>query len=256
MKAVLTDTTKCIGCRECVFACMKTYGLEPEKPRRWLKEDGLSATHWTSIVERPEGKYVRKQCRHCLQPACVASCPVGALQKTKEGPVIYDSAKCMGCRYCMVACPYGIPRYDWEKPVPYIRKCILCYERVRAGETPACTAACPTQATIFGERDELLAEARRRIQDQPERYLPMIWGEKEIGGTLVLYISDTDLSFLTYGRQLGERPLPTRTAPAMEAVPFAFFGMGATMAGISWIIERRMKRETENHAAPEDSKNE
>ncbi|HDH58460.1 MAG TPA: 4Fe-4S dicluster domain-containing protein [Bacteroidetes bacterium] len=250
MKAILTDTTLCIGCRECVMACKKTYNLGEEVPRRWSSDDGLSSRNWTSIIEKPDGKFIRKQCRHCLQPACVSACPVGALTKTPEGAVIYDSKKCMGCRYCMMACPYGIPRYDWDQPVPYVRKCILCYDRIRQGGQPACTEACPTQATIFGDRDELLAEAHHRIKDNPDRYINRVWGEKEIGGTQVLYISDIDLSCLTYGRALGEKPLPSRTAPAMHAVPYAFVGVSATMAGISWIIGRRMKLQDKPEQKP------
>ncbi|MBU0519063.1 4Fe-4S dicluster domain-containing protein [bacterium] len=252
MKAILTDTTKCIGCRECVIACKSTYNLEPEIPRRWAKDDGLSANNWTSIVPRPGDKYVRKQCRHCEEPACVSACPVGALTKTAQGAVVYDSHKCMGCRYCMMACPYGIPRYDWDEPVPYIRKCILCYDKIKVGEQPSCTAACPTGATIFGDRDELLQEAHRRIQENPELYIDRVWGEKEIGGSSVLYISDTDLSFLTYNQPLGEKPVPKRTEAAMNSVPYAFVGMGSLMAGISWVVGRRMKLQQDNSAQKEE----
>jgi formate dehydrogenase iron-sulfur subunit len=256
MKAILTDTTKCIGCRECVLACKKTNDLEQEVPRRWALEDGLSARNWTSIVQRPDGKFIRKQCRHCIDPACVSACPVGALKKTPEGAVVYDSARCMGCRYCMMACPYGIPRYDWDQPVPYIRKCILCYDIIKKGGQPACTEACPTQATIFGDRDELLAEAHRRIQENPGKYINRVWGEKEIGGSQVLYLSDIDLSFLTYGRPLGDKPVPKRTAAAMNAVPFAFIGVGSAMAGISWMIGRRMKLQGKSTAEGEDKDHE
>jgi len=241
MKTILTDTTKCIGCRECVIACRKANRLEADVPRRWMTDDGLSARNWTSIVEKPGRKFIRKQCRHCLHPACVASCPVGALQKNAVGAVVYDSSKCMGCRYCMVACPYGIPRYDWDQTVPYVRKCILCAERLQQGDKPACTEACPTQATIFGEREELIQVARQRLQDHPQSYIQTIWGEKEVGGTQVLYISDVNLSFLTHGQALGEKPLPTLTAPAMHAVPFTFVGVGAVLAGVNWIIGRRRK---------------
>lgn len=240
--AILTDTTKCIGCRECVIACKKENQLEPDFPRRWEREDGLSARNWTSIIDRPEGRYVRKQCRHCLEPACTSACPVGALRKTPAGPVVYDPRKCMGCRYCMMACPYGIPRYDWDQPVPYVRKCTLCYEsRIKLDREPACTEACPTKATIFGEREELIRVARNRIQEHPGRYIDRVWGEREIGGTSVLYISDIDLSFLSRGEQLGDQPLPERTELAMNVVPFTFVGVAAAMAGIRWIIERRMK---------------
>ncbi len=256
MKAILTDTTKCIGCRECVVACKKTYDLERDVPRRWGTDDGLSARNWTSIIEKPDGKFIRKQCRHCIEPACVSSCPVGALKKTAEGPVIYDSKRCLGCRYCMMACPYGIPRYDWDQPVPYVRKCIMCYERLLDGGQPACTEACPTEATIFGDRKELLAEAHRRIKENPDKYINKVWGEHEIGGTQVLYISDIDLSCLTYGRPLDDKPLPSRTTAAMHAVPYAFVGMGSAMAGLSWFIGRRMKLQGNSESDTKDEGNE
>lgn len=248
MKAILTDITKCIGCFECVKACKSTYDLPGDYPRRWTKGDGLSALNWTSIVTKPDKHYIRKQCRHCIDPACASVCPVGALKKTAEGPVIYDNAKCMGCRYCMMACPYGIPRYDWDERVPYIRKCIMCYDRIKNGQQPACVEACPQKATIFGERDEMLTIARERIRNNPGKYFEdRIWGEHEVGGTCVLYISDIDLSFLSYGRKLPTDPLPHTTHAAMEAVPPAFAGMGAAMVGLYWIIGRRMKREKERN---------
>jgi formate dehydrogenase iron-sulfur subunit len=239
--AILTDTTKCIGCHQCVIACKKANKLAPELPRRWNKEDGLSARNWTSIVEGPKHSYVRKQCRHCLEPACASACPVGALEKTAEGPVIYDGEKCMGCRYCMMACPYGIPRYDWDQTVPYVRKCVMCYDRVKAGGQPACTESCPSKATIFGPREDLIAEAHRRIKANPGLYMDAVWGEREAGGTSVLYISNVDLSFLTSGRKLSGEPLPQTTRAAMHAVPFAFTGVVALMAGVHWIGERRKK---------------
>jgi len=250
--AILTDTTKCIGCRECVVACKKVNHLQNYIPRRWDLDDGLSARNWTSLIGEPTDKYVRKQCRHCLEPACVASCPVGALHKTEIGAVTYDSSKCLGCRYCMMACPFGIPRYDWDRIVPYIRKCILCYDRIKSGGQPACTESCPTKATIFGDRDELLADAHRRTGKTPGKYLGTVWGESEVGGTSVLYISDIDLSFLTYGEHLGNTPLSQATRAAMELVPFAFLGVGAAMTGVGWIIGRRMKLQGEQADKKED----
>ena len=168
MIGILTDTTKCIGCSECVIACKTTYNLGLDVPRRWQKNDGLSAKNWTSIIRKPGGQFVRKQCRHCLEPSCVSACPVGALEKHENGPVTYDGGKCMGCRYCMMACPYGIPRYDWDSAIPYVRKCILCYGRIAEGKKPACTEACPTGATIFGNRDDLLKEAKKKSCCQSE----------------------------------------------------------------------------------------
>lgn len=248
--AILTDTSKCIGCRQCVIACKRENKLAPEVPRRWNRDDGLSARNWTAIEDLPGGKFVRKQCRHCLEPACVSACPVGALQKTELGPVIYDGEKCMGCRYCMMACPYSIPRYDWDETVPYVRKCILCYERLKAGGQPACTEACPTGATIFGDRSDLISIAHERIKKEPDKYIDKVWGEHEVGGTSVMYVSNTDLSFLTQGRDLGDEPVPNRTKLAMNAVPFAFVGMASAMAGVNWIIGRRMKLQREPELAP------
>jgi formate dehydrogenase iron-sulfur subunit len=244
-KAILTDITKCIGCLECVSACKATYGLSMDVPKIWQKNDGLSASNWTSVLQKSDKHYVRKQCRHCLDPACASACPVGALQPTPEGPVIYDSGRCLGCRYCMMACPYGIPRYDWDQTVPYIRKCIMCYPRIKEGQQPACTQACPTEATIFGDRAELLAEAHRRIRHNPDKYIDHVWGEREVGGTSVLYISDIDLDFLAYQPHLGADSLPHTTETAMKMVVPTFFGMGGVMLGLNWIIRRRIRLQEE-----------
>ncbi|MCP4566184.1 MAG: 4Fe-4S dicluster domain-containing protein [FCB group bacterium] len=246
--AILTDITKCIGCLECVAACKESNELEPDRPHIWQKNDGLSAQNWTSIIRKPDGHYIRKQCRHCLEPACASACPVGALHKTAEGAVVYDGDKCLGCRYCMMACPYGIPRYDWDQPVPYVRKCILCFEKIKKGGQPACTEACPTGATVFGDRDKLIAEGHTRIVASPDKYINRVWGEHEFGGTSVLYVSDIDLGFLTYGARSGTTPLPETTRLAMKSVPFAFAGMGGVMYGINWIIRRRMKLTGNNHS--------
>ncbi len=248
MKAILTDVTKCIGCERCVEACRVANDLGTVLPFRWLLDDGLSAVRWCSVL-RKDGKFVRKQCMHCIQPACVSACPVGALQKTGEGPVTYDSDKCLGCRYCMMSCPFGIPRYDWESAVPYVRKCQMCFQdRVSKGVQPGCTAACPVGATIFGERDELLAEAKKRIAEAPDRYLPTVFGEHEVGGTCVLYLAPMQLDLLTLGNKLDERPMPARTATAMGAVPPVFVTMGALMTGIYWVIERRIRMQHEKAA--------
>ncbi|MFH1738586.1 MAG: 4Fe-4S dicluster domain-containing protein [bacterium] len=245
MIGILTDVTKCIGCNECVMACKTTYDLPAELPRRWQKPDGLSGKNWTSVL-RVGGRFVRKQCRHCAEPACVSACPVAALQKQDNGPVTYDEGRCMGCRYCMMACPYGIPRYEWDSPIPYVRKCILCYERIKEGKQkePSCTKACPTEATIFGQRDELLAEAKQRIEADPS--LQLYGDDYEAGGTCVLYVSDVDLRPLYDGRDLrGQPALPTTTATAMTSVPFTFVGVGAVMGGLNWIIKRRETLNTE-----------
>ncbi|MEW5958358.1 MAG: 4Fe-4S dicluster domain-containing protein [Chloroflexota bacterium] len=241
MIAILTDVTKCIGCFQCVEACVRINKLGPEgTPISQDSADSLSATRWTTILRQPDGRYVRKQCRHCLEPACVSVCPVGAMIKTAPGPVIYDTSRCMGCRYCMMACPYGIPRYEWDSAVPYVRKCNLCYERVQAGQLPACTEGCSQQATIFGPREELLAEARRRLEVEPNKYVQKIYGEHEVGGASVMYISDVPLE-LGFRGYPGQEPMPRLTEVWLNQVPAISLGLTAVMAGTYWIIKRRMQ---------------
>jgi formate dehydrogenase iron-sulfur subunit len=155
--------------------------------------------------------------------------------------VIYDPDKCMGCRYCLLACPYGIPRYDWDRPVPFVHKCTMCYHRLREGREPACVEACPEETTIFGSREALLAEAHRRIDEAPDRYVSHVYGEHEVGGTSVLYISDIPLDFLAWKPDLDARPLPDRTWASLQNVPPVILVMGGLMAGVHWVVERRRK---------------
>jgi formate dehydrogenase iron-sulfur subunit len=248
--AILTDTTRCTGCEKCVVACKQENGLE-ERDHRWRGQqtvDGLSSTRFCAVLRQPNDRFVRQQCRHCRHPACVSACLVGAMQKSPEGPVIYDQSLCMGCRYCLVACPYGIPRYDWDRAVPLVRKCTMCYERLMKNKdaVPACVEACPEKATIFGDRNDLLKEAHDRLDTNPGKYVPQVYGEHEVGGTSVLYISDAPLDFLPdlddddrYG------PLPDRTWASLRNVPPIILGMGGLMLGIHWIIGRRMRVATQ-----------
>jgi formate dehydrogenase iron-sulfur subunit len=169
------------------------------------------------------------------------------MYKTDEGPVVYNSTICLGCRYCMMACPYGIPRYLWAEPVPYVRKCIMCYDKIKSGELeePGCTNACPKDATIYGNRDDLLAEAHKRIEEKPELYVPKVFGEHEVGGTSVLYVSDIDLGFLGWKDNLGQEPLPHKTWVYLDKVPYMIGGVATMMYGTYWIIERRMRLQAE-----------
>lgn len=240
--AILTDTTRCIGCEACVEACKDENGLGRDRP--WRGQGSvrdLSSSRYCSVIRRPGDRYVRQQCRHCLDPACVSACLVGAMQKTPAGPVVYDPDRCMGCRYCLAACPYGIPRYDWNDRVPYVRKCTLCAPRLAQGKAPACVEACPEEATIFGSRAEMLEEAHRRIAAEPGRYQPVVYGEHEVGGTSVLYISDVPLDFLAWQADLGAQPLPRLTASALHKVPPTILAVGGVMTGIYWVIGRRMR---------------
>ncbi|MFC1514017.1 4Fe-4S dicluster domain-containing protein [candidate division KSB1 bacterium] len=262
MKAILTDVTKCVGCEKCADACALEHGQRPNLLWRWSSKDGLSGERFTSIIRLNNKDYVRKQCRHCIDPACVSACPVGALSKDEDtGAVIYDSDRCMGCRYCMMACPYGIPRYSWQDNVPLVRKCTLCYEnRLSKGKQPACTEACPEEATIFGEREKLIAEAKRRLKAEPDKYIQKVFGEHDIGGTQILYLSHVPLDFFGWKKDLGTNPVPKFTAPAMKAVIPAFFTVGIGMGIVYWITNRRStvgqaKEQQNNKIEPENTDN-
>ena len=240
--AILIDITRCIGCEECVLACKEENDLGPDRLRPGQEAvDGLSATRYSTILRYPDDHFVRQQCRHCLEPACVSACLVGAMQKTPEGPVIYDSDLCMGCRYCLVACPYGIPRYEWDEAAPLVQKCTLCYHRITEGQEPACVEACPEKALLFGDRDQLLAEAHKRIAENPGKYVDHVYGETEVGGTSVIYLADISLGFLGWAENLGDGDLPHLTYAALKKVPWTVAGMGSLMGGIYWVINRRMK---------------
>jgi formate dehydrogenase iron-sulfur subunit len=261
-KAILTDTTLCTGCEKCVDACKEEKQLGKDMPQRWKRRiDDLSPTRYTTMVRSQGDRFARKQCRHCLEPACASVCPVGALQKTPDGPVVYDTERCIGCRYCMMACPFDIPRYDWQAAVPYVRKCDMCADRIKDGKEPACVEACPEKATIFGGRDELLAEAHRRIKASPGKYQKKVFGETEVGGTSVLYVSDISLDFLMWKADVGDEALPNLTLAALSKVPPLLLGVGGLMSGIFWITGRRMKLAVEREsksaqAAEQDEKKE
>jgi len=236
--AILVDTTRCIGCMACQAACQHEYGF----PEREEKE--LSATART-IVEEHGDYYVRRMCMHCDVPSCASVCPVGALKKTDEGPVIYDEKACMGCRYCIVACPFEVPRYEWDSLAPRVQKCTMCYDRVTAGKLPACVEACPAEAVSFGSKKEMLAEARRRIVENADSYVPKIYGERVIGGTSVLFLAAVPFEQLAFKVKLGDQPMPELTWQALSKIPEVVTLGGAFMMGLFWIVERRNKRARE-----------
>jgi Fe-S-cluster-containing dehydrogenase component len=191
---LLYDSTKCIGCRTCMVACEKANGLAPESSNGlWNDPVDLSASTKTLIklAELPDGRtsFFKAQCMHCVDPACVSVCMLGALHKAAHGVVEYDVNRCIGCRYCQIACAFDIPKFQWGEATPRIVKCELCKERRAAGKEPACTAVCPAGAVIFGKRSELLAEAKRRLAAEPDRYVQKVYGEEDGGGTQVLYLS-------------------------------------------------------------------
>jgi formate dehydrogenase iron-sulfur subunit len=178
---------------------------------------------------------------HCKTPACVSVCPVAALEKLKEGPVIYHASKCMGCRYCMMACPFQVPQYEWNNTLPKVRKCDFCIHRITKGMETACSWVCPMGATVSGEYDYLLNKARERIRYLKDRYVPHTYGENEVGGTSVLIISDVDFDSIGYSTDYSHDPLPDLTWKVLEKIPNIVLTAGLLLGGIWWIINRRME---------------
>ena len=235
---MLYDATICVGCRACQTACKKVHNLPPELDTSGLHEAprDLSGKTWTlielykSTETGGQSSFVKKQCMHCFDPACVSVCPVGALQKLDSGPVIYDDKKCIGCRYCMAACPYNIPKYQWEKALPLIQKCNFCADRLEQGLKPACAEACPTGSLIFGKRSDLIAEAEQRIQKEPDRYVNHVYGKDEVGGASMLYLAAVPFEKLGFPT-LDGNSLPEITKPYLESVPWQIGLVGSLMVG-------------------------
>lgn len=249
--AILYDVGRCVGCRGCQMACKRWNKLPSEStdPQGLYESPrDLSAHTWTLILlaeGEERGKlyrgFVKRQCMHCQYPACVSACPVGALHKTEEGAVIYDATRCIGCRYCMVACPFGVLRFEWEKPLPLIRKCTFCVDRLEAGLHPACVEACPTGALTFGERDSLIAEAENRIQSTPGKYVNHIYGKEEVGGTSMLYISHIPFERLGLPT-LGPEPVTELSeAVAVYGTPSVAVSVAALLGGLYYWFTRREK---------------
>lgn len=229
-RSILVDITKCIGCRSCEQACKSVHGFPMES------EAKLSPTALTVIQEHGD-RFVRRMCMHCQDPACASACLVGALKKSAAGPVTYDASKCIGCRYCIVACPFSVPRYEWAKLAPYVKKCDMCAERQLNGQLPACVEACPTGASISGNRDEMLEEATRRILAD-SKYVKHIYGTEEAGGTSVFFISDVSFDKLGFA-DVPKQPLPVLTANALGDTPTVILMGGALLSGLYWITQRR-----------------
>jgi formate dehydrogenase iron-sulfur subunit len=235
-QAVLFDSTLCIGCRSCEAACAERWGNPHDE--KIAAEERLSAHKLTAIETHGE-RYSRRMCMHCADPTCASVCPVGALQKTALGPVVYDESKCMGCRYCMQACPFQVPSYEWDKRLPRVKKCDMCYDRQLAGKPTACTEACPNGATITGEREALIAEARKRLAESPDKYYKRIYGLNEAGGTAVLFLSGVPFEQIGLKKNLPQEALPALTWRVLELVPDVVTVGATVLGGIWWITNRR-----------------
>ena len=248
---VLTDTTLCIGCRSCEEACNAANNLpEPEIPfddLDILDEERRPEAHAYTVVNRhPNPKdpdepiTVKIQCMHCNEPACASACLVKALTKTPEGAVVYNEDVCIGCRYCMAACPFYVPAYDYSSPLhPKVSKCTLCYERVKKGEITACAEACPAEAILFGKRSELIEIARQRIRENPDTYINHIYGEHEAGGTSWMYLSAVPFEKIGFRADVGKKPYPEYTRGFLTAVPGVLVIWPALLGGIYAFTKRK-----------------
>ena len=235
-KALLYDATMCIGCKQCEAACAEKNKLPYGDA---IAAESQQSDHKFTVVLTKGDKFMRKLCMNCSDPACASVCPVGALRKTAAGPVVYDENRCMGCRYCMVACPFGVPKYEWNKVLPRVQKCTMCADRVSTGRPTACAEACPTGATKFGDRDDLVAEAQQRIRNNPSQYVNHIYGLTEVGGTSVLLLSGLPFEEFGYRSDLTPDPLPILTYQVLSRIPdFVPLG-GMLLGGIWWITHRR-----------------
>jgi Fe-S-cluster-containing dehydrogenase component len=267
---LLFDATRCVGCRGCQSACKAANNLPPDRVQigggEYDAPTDLNSQTKNIIKQVAEGErrtFVKQQCMHCVDPSCVSVCMMGALHKEGEGKrhisgerkgtgiVLYDKWTCVGCRYCQIACAFNVPKFEWTAAFPLIVKCELCRQRAdpaKAGAlavaNPACAEVCPAQAVMYGRRADLLAEARRRLAAEPERYNGQVFGEKEGGGTQVLYLAPAGVTF----KQLGMPELPERSSASFsESVSHAPYLNGVTpvalYVGMAALIARNKKKE-------------
>ena len=250
---VLFDATRCIGCRRCEAGCNKVNNLPPPpEPFDDLSVlDKKRRTHaWTyTVVNRYDhipgvaGAVFRKdQCQHCLEPACASACFVKAFTKTPQGGVVWDASVCVGCRYCMIACPFNIPTFEYDQVLtPRIMKCTLCNPQITSGQltVPGCVGACPVEALVYGKRTDLVNIARSRISEFPNRYLNHLYGEHEMGGTSWLYLSGVPFRNIGMREDLGVTPAPELTSGALAAVPLVAGLWPVLLLGIYAVNKRK-----------------
>ena len=248
--AILYDSTRCAGCQGCEFACAESNNLaEPSDspvPGVIRKMDESRRTVINAYNTSQGEVYVKRQCMHCNEPACTAACLTSAMHKTKEGPVIWRGNKCMGCRYCMVSCPFDVPKFEYHSPNPKIQKCDMCFDRLGEGKIPACVEACPAEALMFGTRRELIREARKRIHDNPGIYVDHIYGEHEAGGTGFLYLSPVPFNELGFNTSIQTSNYPELSKGFLYSVPTIFVLWPAILLGIREATKNNQPKEEEN----------
>jgi len=257
---VLHDTTLCIGCRKCEEACNSVNDLpKPETafddlaPLEQQRRPDAKSFTVVNRFQNDNGNapvFVKKQCNHCLEPACASACFVKALRKIKSGAVVYDASLCVGCRYCMIACPFSIPAYEYDEPLtPRVMKCHMCQFRIEKGKLPGCVEKCPREALTFGTREKLLKIARKRIAKFPERYTDHIYGEQEMGGTSWLYITGGSFAKIGMREDLGIKPASDFTTGPLASVPIIVGLWPVLLTGIYAVSKRKDKIATEEQEA-------
>lgn len=250
---ILHDTTLCVGCRSCEVACNKVNELPAQQwtvgdkaPFEKLRRTTPESLTVVNRYKQADGSEVfrKHQCMHCQEPCCASVCLVRAFSKTPQGPVLYDPDVCIGCRYCVMACPYYALSYDYGDPLtPQVRRCTMCYPRILEGKQPGCTDACPNGAIIYGKRKELLQVARDRVKKKPENYLNHIFGEHEYGGTSWLLLSGItpDLFGLPDLVSAPHTPLPEIGTSFLSVVPLVVTIYPGLLAGFYAFSKRKEK---------------
>jgi len=248
-RGMLYDTTLCIGCKACVRACKEANNLpaDTRTPGMEIFDAPTDLNDYTKNIiklysEGDRRSYVKRQCMQCVDPACVGACMIGAFRKEKFGIITWDRDRCIGCRYCQMACPFGIPKFEWSSLNPDIVKCEYC--RQREGDKqwePACCEVCPREAVIAGTYEELLAEAKRRLAEHPDRYEPKIYGEKDLGGTQVLYLSHVPFEKLGFKFD-SEEPVPEMQQTIQHGIYQGFIAPAALYAGLGVVLWRNRRK--------------
>ncbi|MBI5538509.1 MAG: 4Fe-4S dicluster domain-containing protein [Bacteroidia bacterium] len=235
-KGILYDSTKCVGCQTCETMCAETHHLPAPvgelKPGVNRKTDEQHRTVVNCYKTSKGEVYVKTQCMHCNEPSCVAACLTKAMSKSKEGPVTWNGDKCMGCRYCMVSCPFDVPKFEYNSSNPKIEKCTMCFEKIEKGGLPVCAENCPAEAIKFGTRRELLTEARKRIVENPETYINEIYGEHTAGGTSFMYLSSVPFNEIGLNTNLQDKSYPELSKGFLFSVPSVFVLLPPLLLGI------------------------
>jgi Fe-S-cluster-containing dehydrogenase component len=233
---ILTDTTRCLGCLNCETVCAEANGLPEPDYENFTNNRKTTPSQWTVVNDYEVGDElisVKKQCMHCFQPACASACLTKAMEKTELGPVIWHENKCMGCRACMISCPFEIPKFEANSPNPKIQKCRMCFERIQEGEKPACVENCVGDALVFGKRRELIDIAKTRIYAEPDKYNHHIYGEREVGGTGFIYLASASFDQLGFNMNVGNTPYPEYTRGFLYSVPLILILWPVFLLGLS-----------------------